>query len=85
MPPSYTDRFLGGRKADKVEGLVAFAESRGHTLLELALSWLAARPQVASIITGATRPRADRGERQGGRLEAQRRGLAEIDRITLAA
>ena len=29
---------------------------RGHTLLELAVSWLARRPQVASVIAGATRP-----------------------------
>jgi aryl-alcohol dehydrogenase-like predicted oxidoreductase len=38
----------------KVEALVAFVESRGRTLLELAFSWLAAQPQVASVIAGAT-------------------------------
>src|SRR5580765_6515487 len=30
-----------------------FAESRGHSLLELAFSWLASRPAVASVIAGA--------------------------------
>lgn len=40
----------------KVEKLSQFAESRGHTLLELAFSWLAAHPQVASVIAGATSP-----------------------------
>jgi aryl-alcohol dehydrogenase-like predicted oxidoreductase len=35
------------------ESLIAFAESRNHSLLELAFSWLAARPQVCSIIAGA--------------------------------
>ena len=30
------------------------AEGQGHTLLELAFSWLAAQPQVASVIAGAT-------------------------------
>ncbi len=39
-----------------VERLKAFAEARGHTLLELALGWLAAQEGVASIITGATKP-----------------------------
>ncbi|HEY3839270.1 MAG TPA: aldo/keto reductase, partial [Bryobacteraceae bacterium] len=32
-----------------------FAESRGHTLLELAFAWLLAQPAVASVIAGATR------------------------------
>jgi aryl-alcohol dehydrogenase-like predicted oxidoreductase len=37
-----------------VEALVQFSEQRGHTLLELAFSWLASRPTVASVIAGAT-------------------------------
>jgi aryl-alcohol dehydrogenase-like predicted oxidoreductase len=39
---------------DKVEALIDFAESRGHTLLELAFSWLLAHGVVASVIAGAT-------------------------------
>jgi len=39
-----------------VERLEAYATERGHTLLELAMSWLAARPTVASVIAGATTP-----------------------------
>jgi aryl-alcohol dehydrogenase-like predicted oxidoreductase len=39
-----------------VEALIQFAESRGHSLLELAISWLATRPVVASVIAGATSP-----------------------------
>jgi aryl-alcohol dehydrogenase-like predicted oxidoreductase len=38
----------------KVEKLRAFADERGHTLLGLAFSWLAAQPTVASVIAGAT-------------------------------
>jgi aryl-alcohol dehydrogenase-like predicted oxidoreductase len=34
----------------------AFAEEHGHTLLELAMSWLAAKPSIASVIAGATKP-----------------------------
>ena len=41
---------------DKVEALIQFAESRGHTLLELSMSWLACRPTVASVIAGAKSP-----------------------------
>ena len=36
------------------EGLKAFAAARTHTLLELAISWLASRPHVVSVIAGAT-------------------------------
>jgi aryl-alcohol dehydrogenase-like predicted oxidoreductase len=39
-----------------IERLIAFAESRGHTLLELAMSWLLRLSVVASVIAGATTP-----------------------------
>lgn len=39
-----------------VEALRDFARSEGHTLLELAFAWLLARPVVASVIAGATKP-----------------------------
>ena len=41
------------READRlevVERLIVFAEERGHTVLDLALSWVASRPQVASVL-----------------------------------
>lgn len=57
------DNFLGlGSKLlteanlEKVRKLDAFARSRGHTMLELAMSWLAQRPAVVSVISGATKP-----------------------------
>jgi aryl-alcohol dehydrogenase-like predicted oxidoreductase len=39
-----------------IEKLIAFAESRDHTLLELATSWLLRLAVVASVIAGATSP-----------------------------
>lgn len=50
------DRWISNSNWEVVERLTAFAEARGHTLLELAMSWLASRPLVASIIAGATTP-----------------------------
>jgi aryl-alcohol dehydrogenase-like predicted oxidoreductase len=41
---------------DRIEAYAAFAEERGHTLHELALSALASTPGVGSIIAGATKP-----------------------------
>jgi aryl-alcohol dehydrogenase-like predicted oxidoreductase len=65
-----------------VTALDAFAHSRGHSLLELAMSWLAARAPVASIIAGATTPAQVEQNIAaiGWRLSAEE--LAEVDRIT---
>jgi aryl-alcohol dehydrogenase-like predicted oxidoreductase len=50
-PKVFTDENL-----DRVEKMLAYAESKGHTLLELGMSWLAARPEVSSVIAGAKTP-----------------------------
>jgi aryl-alcohol dehydrogenase-like predicted oxidoreductase len=41
---------------DRLDRLGAFAEERGHTLLELAFAWLLAQGPIASVIAGATSP-----------------------------
>jgi hypothetical protein len=43
------------------ETLKSFAAARGHSLLELACSWLASRSQVASVIAGQSRTQRMRG------------------------
>jgi aryl-alcohol dehydrogenase-like predicted oxidoreductase len=43
-------------RLDTVARLKLFAEQRGHSLLELAISWLTSQSLVASVIAGATRP-----------------------------
>ena len=39
---------------DRVEALTAWAEARGHTLLDLAFAWLLGHAAVSSVIAGAT-------------------------------
>jgi aryl-alcohol dehydrogenase-like predicted oxidoreductase len=39
-----------------LQRLEQFVKKAGHSLLDLAVSWLAAQPQVASVICGATSP-----------------------------
>jgi aryl-alcohol dehydrogenase-like predicted oxidoreductase len=56
MPAERRERALSDKQFDKVEALAAFATERGHTLLELAMSWLAGLPHLASVIAGATKP-----------------------------
>ena len=45
---------LSDRNFDIVDAATAWAAERGHSVLELALAWLAAHPVVASVIAGAT-------------------------------
>ncbi len=66
-----------------VAALTAFAEARGHGLLELAFAWLAARPETSSIIAGATRPEQITANVQAIGWELSDDELAEIDGITL--
>ena len=44
------------RNFDRVEALTAWAESREHTILDLAFAWLLGHPVVSSVIAGATSP-----------------------------
>jgi aryl-alcohol dehydrogenase-like predicted oxidoreductase len=80
--PRLRDRYINPRNEDIVEKLQAFAQKRGHSMLELAFSWLAARPQVSSVIAGATR--VEQVEQNvkavGWALTAEE--IAEIDGIT---
>ncbi len=72
---------LNDRNLALVEALIRFAEARGHTILELAVSWLLVRPVVASVIAGATKPEqvhANAGAASWRLTDAE---LAEIDRI----
>jgi aryl-alcohol dehydrogenase-like predicted oxidoreductase len=48
------DELMNDERLDLVERLMAFAEQRGHTILELAMSWLASQPEIATVIAGAT-------------------------------
>jgi aryl-alcohol dehydrogenase-like predicted oxidoreductase len=80
--PRLADRYLTERNWEIVEHLAEFCEARGHTMLELALSWLASRPAVSSIIAGATSPEQleDNVRAAGWALSAEE--MDEIDRLT---
>lgn len=64
-PPKGTRLAAWGERASKfidddrlrtVAALTAFAETRGRSMLELAMSWLVSNPLVATVIAGATKP-----------------------------
>src|SRR5215831_20611497 len=65
-----------------IERLEGFATEHGHTLLELALSWLAQRPAVASIIAGATSPEQVEQNVRAIGWPLTEEEMREIDRLT---
>jgi aryl-alcohol dehydrogenase-like predicted oxidoreductase len=74
-------KLLNERNLEVAEGLIRFAEARGHTILELAFSWLLAHPVVASVIAGATSEQQVRSNAGAAGWKLTPADLAEIDRI----
>ena len=75
-PKVFTDENLG-----RVEVLNAFAVTRGHTLLELAFSWLAVKPAIASIIAGAKNADQVRANAQAPRWKLSAAEMAEVEAL----
>ena len=70
---------------EKVEALIEFAESRGHTLLELAFSWLLAPRVVASVIAGAASAQQVQDNAAAATWKLIAADLEEIDSLLRAA
>ena len=64
-----------------VELLIEFAESKGHTILELAFSWLLSQKPVASVIAGASKPEQVRANAKAADWQLAADDLAQIDAI----
>jgi aryl-alcohol dehydrogenase-like predicted oxidoreductase len=78
-PKVFTDENLS-----LVEQLRGLAESRGHTLLELAMSWLAAKSVIASVIAGAKTPEQVKSNASAVAWRLSEADLAGVDRILTA-
>lgn len=72
---------LSDDNLDRVQGFTDFATARGHTIVELAMSWLAARPEIASVIAGATTPGQVRENAAAASWKLSAEDLAEIDKL----
>jgi aryl-alcohol dehydrogenase-like predicted oxidoreductase len=78
------ERFQGLASEDnftKIEALQNFAQKRGHTLLELAMSWLAAHPCVTSVIAGATAPEQVRVNAAAANWKLSAAEMAEVSAL----
>jgi aryl-alcohol dehydrogenase-like predicted oxidoreductase len=76
-----SERLLTERNLDIVERLIEFSQRQGHTILELAFSWLLARPTVASVIAGATSPEQARSNAAAAGWKLTDEELAEVTSV----
>lgn len=72
-------KLLTEENLDKVERLIEYAESRGHTVLELAISWLLAHDVVATVIAGASSAQQLRANVDAANWSLSEAQLEEID------
>jgi aryl-alcohol dehydrogenase-like predicted oxidoreductase len=78
---AFGPRVFTPENLERVEALRAFAESRSHSLLELAFSWLAARNEVSSVIAGAKTPDQVRANSVAVSWKLTPADLAKVDQI----
>lgn len=76
------ERLLTERNFTLVEKLAAFAEARGHSILDLAIGWLASKPYIASVIAGATRPEQVEQNVRAAEWRLTAEEMAEVDALT---
>jgi len=80
--PRLSSRYLSDRNWQILAALDAFSKAHGHTLLELAFSWLLAKPFVSSVIAGASTAEQLEANINAANWVFTPEELAEIDRIT---
>ncbi|MGB8592148.1 MAG: aldo/keto reductase [Candidatus Acidiferrales bacterium] len=79
------DRYLTQANWNIVGRLEEFCAKRGHSLLELAFSWLAAHLVISSVIAGATKPEQVEQNVKAADWVLTTEDMAEIDRLTKKA
>ncbi len=82
MPEERREKLLREERLEKVAALEQVAGANDRSLLELAFSWLAAQPVVASVIAGATRPEQVTANVDAVGWQLDEDALAAVDEIT---
>jgi aryl-alcohol dehydrogenase-like predicted oxidoreductase len=75
----YVKGYLTDANYDKIEKLEAWAAEHGHSLGDLAQSWLLAQPAVCSVISGATKLEQIQANVRAAEWQLSR---AELDEVT---
>ena len=74
-------RVLTDQNFAVLERLEGFAQARGHTMGELAIAWLLARPAVSTVIAGATRPEQVTANAKAGEWHLTPEEMQEVDNL----
>ncbi len=78
---SYVQGYMTPENYARLEKLRAFAEARGHTMVELAHAWLLAQPQISSVISGVTRVEHVLSNAAGADWQLSDTEVAEVNAI----
>jgi len=65
---------------DKIDSVKSFAQERGHSILDIAIAWLADQPFISSVIAGASKPDQVTANVRGAEIN-----LTQVDREALSA
>ena len=74
-------RWLDGADWDTIDALTAFGAERGHSLLDVAIAGLAARPAVTSVIAGATTAEQVQANATAGAWQLSADDMAALDQV----
>jgi aryl-alcohol dehydrogenase-like predicted oxidoreductase len=66
---------------ERLERLAAFCEARGIEPIDVAIGWLLARPRIASVIAGATKPKQVERNVRAAEWRPSEGDVAELDAI----
>jgi len=80
--PERAEGVLSDENFAIVGKLRALAEEHGHTLLELAMSWLASKPVIASVIAGATKPEQVKANAESANWRLTDDEMAQVDELS---
>lgn len=81
IPAERQGQFFSDQTMSTVENLTQYAQKRGHSVLELAIAWLLAKPAVASVIPGATHPEQVRANAKAAAWALTPDEVADLDAI----
>jgi aryl-alcohol dehydrogenase-like predicted oxidoreductase len=81
LDPERAAQTLGDESLGKVAGLEALAAESGHSVLDLAVSWLLSHEVVASVLSGATRPEQVRANAAAGAWSLPADVVARVDEL----
>jgi aryl-alcohol dehydrogenase-like predicted oxidoreductase len=81
LPRGWGPKVFTERNLTVVQRLIEFAESRNHTVLDLAFAWLLVHKPVVSVIAGASKPEQIQANAKAVNWKLTSDDLAAIDAI----